>query len=379
MDTERAQKLMICAVIASIVLAAVAMKAPPPPVATKFRYDLPAQIADLGGFSTTPRGNLTRDPMIAGMIEKMNETNMYSTVDVLQRIPTREYGTTGNVEAADFLYRKLSGIPGLEVKYGDGSFKNIIAILPGTDNSSDGIVMVGAHYDSTSSDPARAPGATDNACGDAIVLELARIMSQYQFNHTIAFALWNSEEHSPTGSTAYAESAANSGLMIPLYFNYDSPCYDPLGHLILDIMYNAQSSWAAEMMTQDNTLYGINVTLTYNVHITHGSDHWSFWLHGYPAVMTHSETHGPQHTPNDTIDQVSFKYALKNGQLGLAVLAQVAEVRGLAHNTWRTQAVDSTGIVSEFISLQLTPTGWPTISYYDTKNGDLKYTYMSAS
>jgi Zn-dependent M28 family amino/carboxypeptidase len=51
-----------------------------------------------------------------------------------------------------------------------------------------------AHYDSVSSDPARAPGATDNTCGVAIVVELARVMSQHQFNHTIAFALWNSEE-----------------------------------------------------------------------------------------------------------------------------------------------------------------------------------------
>ena len=279
-----------------------------------------------------PPRSLIRDPVIAGMIETMNETNIYNTTDLLQRIPTRMNGTDGNLEAASFLYSKLSGIPGLKVEYEDGSFKNIIGILPGTNNSSEGIVMVGAHYDSISSDPARAPGATDNACGVAIVLELARIMSQHQFNHTIAFALWNEEEEGMLGSNAYAEYAVNSSLKIPLYFNFDSSCYDPVGHFILDIMYNSQSSWAEEMMTQDNTLYGTNFTLTYNVH-TCSADYVSFWSHGYPAVITHSETHGPQHTPSDTIDQVSFKYALKNGQLGMAVLAQIAEVRGVAHNT----------------------------------------------
>jgi Zn-dependent M28 family amino/carboxypeptidase len=280
---------------------------------------------------TLPPGSLTRNPVIAGMIETMNETNMYNTTDTLQRIPTRLYGTAGNVEAADLLYSKLSGIPRLKVEYEDGSYKNIIGILPGTNTSSEDVVMVGAHYDSISSGP-KAPGATDDACGDAIVLELARVMSQHQFNHTIAFALWNDEEGGQKGSNMYAESAAQSSQKIPLYVNFDSSCYDPTNNFTLDIMYNSQSSLAAELMTHDNTLYGTNFTLTYNVH-TCGADYLSFWSHGYPAVMTHSETHGPQHTPSDTIDKVSFAYALKNGQLGMAVLAQIAEVQRSAPNT----------------------------------------------
>ncbi len=281
--------------------------------------------------STIPLGSLTRDPVIAEMIAAMNESNIYNTTDALQRIPTRLYGTAGNVEAANLLYTRLSSIPGIRVQYEDGSYKNIIATLPGTNTSSAEVVMVGAHYDSISSGP-KAPGATDDACGDAIVLELARVMSQHQFNHTVVFALWNDEEGGLKGSNAYAESAAASSEKIPLYINFDSSCYDPGSHFILDIMYNSQSSWAKEMMTGDNTVYGINFTLTYNVH-TCSADYLSFWSHGYPAVMTHSETHGPQHTPSDTIDQVSFKYALKNGQLGMAVLAQVVEVQGVAHNS----------------------------------------------
>lgn len=328
---------MVFAVIAAIALAGVAVKVSPPPPTNRFRYDLPAQIADLGGFSTHPHGNLTRDPVITGMIGAMNETNIYNTDYALQSIPTRLYGTPGNAEAASFLYSKLSAIPGLQVSYEGGSFKNIIGILPGTDNSSDGIVVVGAHYDSRSTDitcsTAKAPGATDNACGDAIVLELARIMSQYQFNHTIVFALWNAEEDGLFGSNAYAASAANSSLKIQLYFNYDASCYDPEGRYVLDIIYNSQSSWAEEMMTQDNTIYGVNFTLTYNAYPWGLSDHVPFWSHGYPAVMTASETLGPEHTPSDRIDLVSLNYALKNGQLGMAVLAQIAEVRGVGHNT----------------------------------------------
>jgi hypothetical protein len=159
--------------------------------------------------NTLPPGSLTRNPVIAAMIKTMNETNVYNTTDVLQRIPTRLNGTAGNVEAADFLYSKLSGIPGLKVEY-NGSLKNIIGILPGVNTSSEDIVMVGAHYDSISSDAARAPGATDDACGAAIVCELARIMSQYQFNHTVAFALWNAEEQGELGSSAFVDAAAKA-------------------------------------------------------------------------------------------------------------------------------------------------------------------------
>jgi Zn-dependent M28 family amino/carboxypeptidase len=194
------------------------------------------------------------------------------------------------------------------------------------------MVMVGAHYDSISSNAARAPGATDNAGGVAIVLELARVMSQHQFNYTIAFALWNAEEQVSLGSNAYVESAATSSLKIPLYVNYNSSCYDPTGNFTLDIMYNSQSSWVAEMMAQSNNLYGIGFTLTFNVH-TCMADYQPFWSHGYAAVQTHQESHGPYHTPSDTIDKVSTAYALKNGQLGIAVLAQVVEVRGVWDNT----------------------------------------------
>jgi hypothetical protein len=81
-------------------------------------------------------------------------------------------------------------------------------------------------------------------------------------------------------------------------------------------------------MTRHNDIYGIDFNLTYNAH-TCDADHTYFWSHGYSAVMTHEESHGPAHTPSDTLGQVSKEYALKNGQLGMTVLAQVAEVRAV--------------------------------------------------
>ncbi len=276
----------------------------------------------------------SQEGLISDMIHQMDEKEIYSTVYDLQNFTTRCYGYSGNIEASTYLYNKLSNISGLDVEYQGGELRNVIATLPGKDNSSSDIYMVGAHYDSISDeDRSVAPGATDDGGGVAIVLELARVMSQYSFNHTVKFAFWNTEESSSntSGSVLYAKYAGANHLKIPLYMNFDSSCYDPDDRFVLDIMFNNQSQWVSEMMTEHNDLYDIGFNLTYNVHKC-GSDHLSFRGRGYTAVMTHSETHGPDHSANDTIDKVSSLYAKKNGQLGMSVIARLAEVNQNSQN-----------------------------------------------
>ena len=225
--------------------------------------------------------------------------------------------------AGQYIYARLAGIPGLEVEFQGEDFKNVIATLPGNSNVSDEIIMVGAHYDSTSYDLGQAPGATDNGCGVAIVLEIARVMSEHSFDRTVQFAFWNAEEDGCLGSKNYTDYAVRSSIPIRLYFNFDSTCYDPDNRSVLDMMYDERSADIAVLMAEHNIIYATNFTLTSNNH-TCNSDHIPFQVQAYPAVMTHSEEHGPAHTPEDTIDHVSFDYAKKNAQLGLSVLAKEA-------------------------------------------------------
>ncbi len=266
------------------------------------------------------------DPVITKMIGEINESELWNTTYDLQAIPTRIFGSEGNREAGEYLYARLADIGGLDVGIQGGKLNNIIATLPGSGNTSREIVIVGAHYDSTSSDPARAPGATDNACGVAIVLELARVMSRHSFDRTMQFAFWNAEEDGPYGSIDYATRAADTGVPVVLYLNYDSACYDPENRSILDVMYDRRSAYIAALMVDHNTLYATNLTLTRNRH-TCRSDHTSFQDRGFAALTTHAEDHGPAHTPDDTIDRVSSEYMVKNARLGLSVLAKVAGLR----------------------------------------------------
>ena len=86
----------------------------------------------------------------------------------------------------------------------DGMEHNIIAEIPGTDLA-DEVVMFGAHFDSWHT----GTGATDNAAGSTVMMEVARILKEtikstgIQPRRTLRLALWTGEEQGLYGSRAY--------------------------------------------------------------------------------------------------------------------------------------------------------------------------------
>lgn len=79
---------------------------------------------------------------------------------------------------------------------------NVIADLPGT-SKRDEVVMIGAHLDSWHA----GTGATDNAAGSAVVMEVMRILKQLKLpmDRTVRMALWGGEEQGYLGSRAYVK------------------------------------------------------------------------------------------------------------------------------------------------------------------------------
>ncbi len=86
----------------------------------------------------------------------------------------------------------------------DGMEHNIIAEIPGSDLS-DEVVLFGAHFDSWHA----ATGATDNAAGSSVMMEVARILLEtiketgIQPRRTLRLALWTGEEQGLFGSRHY--------------------------------------------------------------------------------------------------------------------------------------------------------------------------------
>ncbi len=82
----------------------------------------------------------------------------------------------------------------------DPNSYNTIAEIPGSDPvKKNEIVMVGAHLDSWHG----ATGATDNAAGSAVAMEVMRILKDMKPKRTIRIGLWSGEEQGLLGSAAY--------------------------------------------------------------------------------------------------------------------------------------------------------------------------------
>jgi hypothetical protein len=81
--------------------------------------------------------------------------------------------------------------------------RNVVFSLPGTSRREE-IVMLGGHLDSWHG----ATGASDNAAGCAIVMEVMRILSGLgvEMDRTVRAALWDGEEQGYYGSLAYVRS-----------------------------------------------------------------------------------------------------------------------------------------------------------------------------
>lgn len=93
---------------------------------------------------------------------------------------------------------------------------NVLGTLPGTDPEAP-MVLVGAHYDHIPG----CTGADDNATGVAASLEAARVFAEGQFQHSITIACWDEEEDGLIGSEAFALAAADQGIPIEVYFNFE--------------------------------------------------------------------------------------------------------------------------------------------------------------
>jgi len=189
--------------------------------------------------ATLPAQTAPPDPIIRKMIAEISPDRIIAAVKTLAAFETRgnysdpNQKTRGIGAARRWIFAQLHGYsPRLEVSYdiekkGATEIASVIAVLPGT-NEPEKRILVGAHYDSINlrakgdkAAQAPAPGADDDASGTAVVLELARVMSQYRFRKTIVFIAFAGEELGYIGSNRYASRAKANHEQIEAVFNND--------------------------------------------------------------------------------------------------------------------------------------------------------------
>ena len=164
---------------------------------------------------------------------------------------------------------------------------NVIAEIPGTDPTlKDEVVMIGAHLDSWQT----GTGATDNASGSAVMMEVMRILKTIGVDpkRTIRIGLWSGEEEGLLGSRGYVKKTfADPADMKPLqahekfstYFNIDNGTGKIRGIYLQEneACRNIFTQWLAPF----NDLGASTVTISN----TGGTDHQSFDGVGLPGFQ----------------------------------------------------------------------------------------------
>jgi Zn-dependent M28 family amino/carboxypeptidase len=217
--------------------------------------------------------------------------------------------------------------------YSGKTYYNIIAEVKGTGVADDGILIIGAHYDTAKG----TPGADDNASGVAVLLELARLAALKPAQRTVRFVAFCLEEPpvfgtEHMGSYVYAKSVKEEGVkvygMISLemvgYFCDEKDCqqfplscigwaYPDQGNYLAfvgDISSGPFTRKVKKSFTTASSLPVESLNTFSSVTGVDFSDHRNFWKFGFSAFMitdTSFYRNHNYHEAQDTPETLDYK------------------------------------------------------------------------
>lgn len=342
-------------------------------------------------FSQVP---INRDKNISSMIEQISSKNLEEYILKLVEFKTRHTLSTrtktneGIGAACNWVMSKFNEfaknsngrlITKLDSFYVEPDGRRItrkvlltnpMAILKGTDPNDNRIFIVGGHIDSRAGEAndstSLAPGANDDASGVAAVIELARIMSKYEFPSTIIFVAFSGEEQGLYGATHLAKKAKDENWNLVAMLNNDMignslsnetnlkdnmqvrvfsegiPLLETDEMKILRQQTNQENDGKSRQLARyikeigERYVDQIEVKLVYrNDRFLRGGDHTPFNRQGFTAIRfcEMNENYDHQHQNirlengiqyGDLPEFVDYDYAKKITAINLAVLSNLA-------------------------------------------------------
>ncbi len=320
------------------------------------------------------------NPQIKKIVSEVSEERIADNLKKLEGFGTRNIFSSqdnparGVGAARKWIYEQFrSYSPRLEVSFDQYRLKkdtsrgsriqddvdlyNVVAVLPGSTNKEQRIIISG-HYDSLNigrpagSPPPQpgdapagprdpnidAPGVTDDGSGTACVMELARVLSQYQFEKTIVFIAFAGEEQGLLGSTLYAEKARKLDQKIEAVLNNDIIGSDVGGdgrtenrrlNVFSEDPIDSSSREIARYIKEIGERYvpSMDVDLVFRAdRFGRGGDHTPFNQEGFGAVRfsTPVENFANQHSATDTFANTSPSYIARVTKVNGAVAASLA-------------------------------------------------------
>jgi hypothetical protein len=324
------------------------------------------------------------NPKIAKILGEISEERIRATITKLESFPTRNTMSKEVAAAREWIFHELQGYsPRLQVKFdkyrvkkqGQRIFRdvdlwNVVAVLPGTKYPETQVIVSG-HYDTlnlgtrppAASNTAAAgdapalsttaqmtpeefeknaelpaPGACDDGSGTAAVMELARVMSQYEFDKTLVFVAFAGEEQGLIGSSLLAARAKKENQVIEAVLNNDIIGTDVAGNgRMSNTSVSIYSDETMDSISQQLSRYAREIGLRYipsmrvdtifmGDRLARGGDHTPFQWEGFAAVRvsTPNEIYANQHRATDLLANMSVPYTAKVARVNAAVAASLA-------------------------------------------------------
>ena len=323
------------------------------------------------------------DPRIEKLVASVSQSRLQATATKLAGFGTRQtlsdtVSTTRGIGAARrWIYDEFKRMsPKLQVSYDrhmlaqqgritrEVELVNVVAVLPG---KSARRVYITGHYDTVNSrrpagadatataagaapsaplvrptidNDADAPGANDDGSGTSLTMELARVFAEsgIEFDATLVFVTWAGEEQGLIGSMAHATALRNAKGVVEANFNNDIVGSSLGGNGIVD----GESVKIYSLGPEDSPNRSLarfvqRVAGTYVPSHTirlmaredrfgRGSDHSSFTANDFPSIVFReaNENYERQHSPDDKLEGMDFRYLAQNARVNAASAASVA-------------------------------------------------------
>lgn len=301
---------------------------------------------------------------IQAIVNQVDQNKLIADLDYIEGVRNRTTGTAQLQLTRDFIEQRFADY-GLSFAFQDVPYfgytgKNLIGTKTGTTDD-EFVYICDAHYDSVDG----SPGADDNGSGVVGFLEVARILSQYNFKKTIKFIGFDLEEDLYIGSTAYVQDKISTEEEIVGVLNHEMIGYysdvagsqtlpagfDSLfpdayaeiandgfrGNFIGNFGLTKHSAWplaydsAAATYVPDLSVITFLAPDNWEAVAPDlgRSDHSPFWRNNHPAVMltgTSNFRNANLHQPSDTSSTLNFTFMSNVVKAAVATLAVQAEI-----------------------------------------------------
>ena len=276
--------------------------------------------------------NLTEPILLTETIEcnvnqEFSGKSAYKEVLLQVSLGPRNPGSIGHSDLQDYLQLKLTDygytveVQSFVHMLPNGSSLSLQNIVAKKGNESNGLLLIGAHYDTrpisdNDDDPQKRNlpilGANDGASGVAVLLELARVYSEVDLPIGLWFLFFDAEDIGGVyGPYSLGSSTFVSGLpdeLLPLVKGVI--IVDMVGDSDLEIFYehNSLSGLSRELTEQ---IWEIGSDLGYSGYfkpkVRHNvyDDHIPFLEKGLPTTLIIDFDYEYWHTQKDTADRVS--------------------------------------------------------------------------